>query len=188
MKIILGTGSPRRKELFGLLKLPYQVVVSNADEEVEYDTYLEMVEKIAMKKAKVLVQEFPNDLVITADTIVVCDNQVLGKPKDVEEARRMITLLSGRKHEVHTAVSIYTKTKSISFVNTSKVSVCKISEGEIEDYIHSKEPYDKAGGYGIQGDFAKYIEKIDGDFFSVMGLPVHQLYQALQTFDLSNIE
>ena len=122
----------------------------------------------------------PEDLVICADTIVLYKKQILGKPKDKEDARRMINLLSNNMHYVLTAVFISLNNRIETFVETTKVYVDKLTIDEIEDYINSPEPYDKAGAYGIQGTFSKYIIKINGDYYNVMGLPVNKTYKLLQ--------
>jgi septum formation protein len=180
MKIILGSKSPRRKELLELLGYEFVIKVSDVDETVQYTTYQEMVQKIAMKKAIAIHKDNINDLIISADTIVICNNQVLGKPKDINEARVMINLLKNKVHEVYTAVVCIHQETTINFLEVTKVWVTEITDEEIEEYIKTNEPYDKAGAYGIQGIFAKYIEKIDGDYYNVMGLPICRLNKELK--------
>lgn len=175
MDIILGSKSPRRKELLSLLGYDFKVVVSEVDEKVTYSSFKEMVLKIASKKAEAIARNYPNHLVIGADTIVVCSDEVLGKPKDKEDCRRMIQLLQGRSHFVYTAVILIYQNQIKKFIEETKVWVTKISDEEIETYINTSEPYDKAGGYAIQGIFSKYIAKINGDYYNVMGLPICHL-------------
>lgn len=182
MKIILGSKSPRRKELLSLLGLKFEIVVSDVDEEVEYTNYVEMVEKIAQKKADFLLKNHQDSLVICADTIVICNDMVLGKPKDKQDARRMISMLSDNVHEVYTAVNLTSKSRKVNFVEKTKVFVSNLTDDEIEEYINTDEPYDKAGAYGIQGIFARFIYKIEGDYYNVMGLPVSRLYHELKQF------
>src|SRR5690606_7506362 len=120
------------------------------------------------------------DLIICADTIVVLDDKILGKPRTIKDAKQMISLLQGRTHEVLTAVECAREKKVCSFVAKTKVTIAAMNEQEIFDYIQTDEPYDKAGGYAIQGLFAKYVEKIDGDYYNVMGLPLAKLYAVLK--------
>ena len=180
LQIILGSKSPRRKELLSLLGYDFKVVVSDIDENVTYTTYKEMVLKIALKKAEAISANYHDHLIICADTIVVCDNEVLGKPKDKEDCRRMIKMLANKAHFVDTAVVLIYKGLTYHFIEETKVWVTKISDDEIEEYINTDEPYDKAGGYGIQGIFGKYIEKINGDYYNVMGLPICHLNKEIK--------
>lgn len=175
MKIILGSKSPRRKELLNLLGYDFQIVVSDVDEKVAYSSFKDMVLKIALKKAEAIASNYLDYLIISADTIVVCGDEVLGKPKDRDDCRRMIKLLQGNTHFVYTAVVLMYQKETKYFVEETKVWVTKMSDEEIETYINTNEPYDKAGGYGIQGIFGKYIEKINGDYYNVMGLPICRL-------------
>lgn len=175
MKIILGSQSPRRKELLELLGYEFTVISPNVDETVEYTTFPEMVQKIAFKKAHHISQTYKDELIICADTIVVCEDECFGKPKSKEDAYYMIKALSGKPHSVYTAVACIYQGKEYGFVEETKCYVTDMTEEEILDYISTSEPYDKAGAYGIQGIFAKYIEKIDGDYYNVMGLPICHL-------------
>lgn len=180
MKIILGSKSPRRKELLSLLGYEFNVVVSDVDENVTYTTHQEMVLKIALKKAEPISASYPDDLIICADTIVVCNDVILGKPKDKEDCRKMIKFLENKDHFVSTAVVLVYKNQTYHFIEETQVWVSKISDEEIEEYISTTEPYDKAGGYGIQGIFSKFIEKINGDYYNVMGLPISRLYKEIK--------
>ena len=179
--LILGSKSPRRQEIMKMCGYDFKVVVSDVDENVEASSITDMSLKIAKKKCDAIYKDYQNDTVITADTIVVIDGIVLGKPNDKDEARYMIKKISGNMHEVYTSVVVKNKEKEIEFLESTKVYVSKLSDEEIEAYINTKEPYDKAGAYAIQGYFAKYIEKIEGDYYNVMGLPIHKLSEILDS-------
>ena len=172
-KIILGSASPRRKELLSQIGVPFEVRVSNKEE-----VYTNTVPKEIVKEAR-------NVIVIGADTIVVHEEQILGKPKDEQEAFEMIRSLQGDTHQVYTGVAVLDFDENgektvISHAVETKVSVNPMSTEEIQKYIESKEPMDKAGAYGIQGRFSAFIEKIEGDYFNVVGLPVSYVYQVLK--------
>lgn len=189
MKIILASQSPRRKEILTQAGFQFEVVVSDADENIKETNPEEMVKELSKIKAMAVADELDDDnqdyLIIGSDTVVAIDNEILGKPKDKDEARIMIGKLSGRTHEVYTGVTVYKKTVEAPCIDTfaecTKVHVAKLSDEEIEAYISTDEPYDKAGGYGIQGGFAKHIEKIDGDYYNVMGLPMHRVYSLIKS-------
>ncbi|MBO4666832.1 MAG: septum formation protein Maf [Bacilli bacterium] len=178
--IILGSKSPRRKEILEMVGLPFNVVIEDVDEDIKCSDYLDYPRLTAKKKGEPLVALYPNDIVLTADTIVYLDNKILGKPKTKEEAYEMIKLLSGRSHIVVTGVYIKTKDNEYNYSVETEVFVSKLSEKEINDYINTKEPYDKAGAYAIQGIFGKYIEKINGDYYNVMGLPINSIYEKIK--------
>ena len=178
--IILGSKSPRRKEILEMTGIPFKVVIEDVAEDVECDNYLDYPKLTAKKKGLPLVKSYHDDIIVTADTIVYCDGRILGKPKNKEEAYEMIELLSGRSHIVVTGVYIKTKTQEYNYSVETKVFVSKLSKEEINDYINTSEPYDKAGAYAIQGIFGKYIEKIDGDYYNVMGLPINSIYEKIK--------
>ena len=180
MKIILGSKSPRRKEIMEMAGYQFDVVVSNADENVSANSIEDMSLAIAQKKCDAISKLYPNDLIITADTIVVIDGKVLEKPKDKEDARRMIHLIQGRMHFVYTSVCVKYKDKEKNFIEKTKVYVGEMTDQEIKEYINIQEPYDKAGAYAIQGVFGKYISKIDGDYYNVMGLPIYKLNKVIK--------
>ena len=182
--IILGSKSPRRKEILEMTGIPFKVVIEDVAEDVKCDNYLDYPRLTAKKKGLPLVKLYQDDIIITADTIVYCDERILGKPKTKEEAYEMIKLISGRSHIVVTGVYIKTKTQEYNYSVETKVFVSKLGEDEINNYINTKEPYDKAGAYAIQGIFGKYIEKIDGDYYNVMGLPINSIYEKIKE-DLS---
>ena len=181
MNIILASQSPRRKELMGLLKVPFIVRVADIDETMDpgkapYDE----VARVSRLKAQAVPHE-TGDIVIAADTIVVCDDQVLGKPRDEQDAFRMLRLLSGRKHQVMTGLTVLQGGKSVSCTEVTGVCFRDLQDKEIDDYIATGEPMDKAGSYGIQGGAALFCERMVGDYYNVMGLPVCRLGQVLKT-------
>lgn len=183
MKLILASGSPRRKELLALLNIPFEVIVSNFDERIDQDKKLEdEIKRLSFGKAKSVFEKNEDAVVIGADTIVTIDNKVLGKPKDQEDAKRMLTLLSNNVHTVITGVTIMSKDKTETFASSSKVYFDQLTDNEIKEYILTKEPMDKAGAYAIQGIGSKFIKKIEGDYYSIVGLPINQIYQKLRAF------
>lgn len=188
MKILLGSNSPRRREILGLLKIPFTVVtIEGIDESYPPELELDKVsEYIANKKADAFLKRIRKDeLIITADTVVICDGKILGKPKDSEDAVKMLKFLSGKIHKVTTGVTVATKEKRVSFSSESYVKFADLTEDEIRYYVDTFHPLDKAGAYGIQEWIgAVAVAKIDGSFYNVMGLPVHRLYQALKAFQL----
>ncbi len=181
--IILASASPRRKELCELLELEFSVIP--AKNEIEIDEKIapeKAVELVALSKAEEVFSLNPQSTVIGSDTAVYCDNEFLGKPKDKEDARKMLKMLSGKTHFVYTGVAVINKDKRVSFCEKAAVTFMKLNDEEIEWYISTSEPYDKAGAYGVQGICARFIEKIEGDFYSIMGLPVNRLYKTLKDF------
>ena len=180
MEIILASGSPRRKELLGLCCPDFRVEVSGADEHVtEALSPEQLVARLAEKKASEVASRFPEAAVIGSDTVVELDGEILGKPHSREEAVSMLRHLSGREHRVHTAVQILSPAGSRSLVSTAEVHFAPMTDREIEWYVSTGEPMDKAGAYGIQGYACRYITGIRGDYYTVMGLPVQMLYRAL---------
>ena len=185
-KILLASKSPRRREIMNLLRIPYTVVtIDGIDESYPPELSPDMVsEYISNKKADVFLKIIGDDeMIITADTVVVCEGKILGKPKDAKEAMEMLRLLSGKTHIVTTGVTIATKEKRTSFSSVSYVTFADLTDDEIRFYVDTFHPFDKAGAYGIQEWIgAVAVAKIDGSFYNVMGLPVHRLYQALKEF------
>ena len=183
--IILGSQSPRRKELFSGLNLPFRVEVREIDENFPVDmAAFEVPEYLAIQKAIPFKDDFKkNDLLITSDTIVLINNQILGKPLDYKHAFEMLQLLSGRKHMVITGVCITTADKQITFSDRTDVFFKSLTSNEIDYYLTHYQPYDKAGSYGVQ-EWIGYvaIEKIEGSYFNVMGLPIQRLYEELLKF------
>ena len=160
-KVVLASASPRRQELIQLLGLKAEIHPSGIAEDVA--------------------KQYPKDyLVIGADTVVFFEERILGKPRNEEDAYRMLSALSGRTHQVYTGVSLHFQGKKMGFYEKTEVQFARLTEREIWDYIESKEPMDKAGAYGIQGRFAPFVKGIAGDYYNVMGLPLARLYQALK--------
>ena len=179
MQLILASQSPRRKELLGLLGLPFSVKVADIDETMDPGkSAAEEVARVSRAKAEAIAA--PADaVVIAADTIVVLDGRVLGKPADEAEAVRMLTGLSGKAHQVMTGVTVRRGSRVITHTEITEVYFRPLSEKEIAGYVASGEPMDKAGAYGIQGGAALFAEKLVGDYYNVMGLPVCRLWQML---------
>lgn len=178
--IILASTSPRRKELLSLLSIEFRIISKNTDETLDNDlTPIENVMKIAAQKAEAVANNYHESLIIGCDTIVVLDKQILGKPRDKEDAYRMLKSLSGRAHKVYTGVSLQNKSKELwmSFYEETTVYMKVLSDKEIWNYIATGDPMDKAGSYGIQTQGALFIEKIEGDYFNVVGLPISTLYE-----------
>ena len=183
-KIILASASPRRKELITIITDNIEIRPAECDETLpegigarEAVEYLSRIKNEAARKLS-----GDGDVVISADTVVAVNDEILGKPVDKEDARRMLNLLSGRVHQVYTGVTISDGKKHITFSEKTDVIFYKLTEKEIEDYISSSEPYDKAGSYGIQGKASLLIEGIKGDYFNVVGLPVARLKRELENF------
>lgn len=184
MQIVLGSKSARRKELLELMGYEFSVDGADTDETVrDYRDPEDYVRKIALKKSEVIAKRHPDKLVICADTVVCIKNEILGKPVSPDDARRMIRLLSGRCHYVLTAVVLDYRGRKVSFVEKTEVVIDRLTEEEIEEYVASDEPYDKAGAYAIQGRFAKHISKINGDYYNVMGLPINRLYHEIKNIE-----
>ena len=180
MRLILASQSPRRKELLGLFHIPFTVQVADIDETMDATKSPgDEVARVSLQKARAIPRE-TGDVVVAADTIVVCDGRVLGKPHSREEAVEMLSLLSGRDHQVMTGVTVLADKKSCTFTEVTDLHFRKLSPKEIQRYVDSGEPKDKAGAYGIQGGAALFAEKMVGDYYNVMGLPVCRLYQALK--------
>lgn len=185
-KIILGSNSPRRKELLAGLDIDFEVqVVPGIDESYPASMQAEDIPLfIAKKKAMAYWDSMTeNELLITADTIVWTFDKVLGKPTDRESAIQMLRILSGHEHKVITGVCVSTKSRSVDFSVSSTVCFAKLTEAEIEYYVDKYKPFDKAGAYGIQ-EWIGYVgvEAIKGSFYNVMGLPVQRLYSELKNF------
>lgn len=185
-KIVLASNSPRRKELLGGLGIDFEVRTLSGIDESYPDTLRgeEIPMYISGNKAEAYQAQMDDDeMIITADTIVYDDQQVLGKPKDADDAKRMLRQLSGHAHEVITGVSIVTKTKSVQFASTSKVYFANLTDEEIEYYVTNYKPFDKAGAYGIQ-EWIGFVgvTRIEGSYFNVMGLPIQKLYTELKSF------
>ena len=191
-KILLASNSPRRKELLAGLDLQFEVrVLQDIDESYPHDLpTLKIAEFISKKKADAYVETMADDeLVITADTVVILGDEVMGKPHDEADAKRMLGELSGRTHQVATGVTLSTKERQMSFSVVTDVTFKQLSADEIDYYVRTYHPMDKAGAYGIQ-EWIGYIgvTALKGSYFNVMGLPVQRIYEALKTFPDSKSE
>lgn len=182
MQLILASQSPRRKELLGLFHMPFTVRVADIDEAMDPGKApFDEVARVSAEKA-LAVSRQPEDIVIAADTIVVCDDEVLGKPKDEADAVRMLRMLSGRKHQVMTGLTVLQGDTVISCTEVTDIYFRPLTQEEILRYVQSGEPMDKAGAYGIQGGAALFARRIEGDYTNVVGLPVCRLWQLLRLF------
>ena len=180
MSLILASASPRRKELLEKFGIPFVIRVADIDETMAPDQ-LPYNEVARVSRAKALaVTHDETDIVIAADTIVVCENKVLGKPRDEAEAKATLRLLSGRDHQVMTGCTVLKADTIRTFTEVTDLHFRELRESEIEKYVLSGEPMDKAGSYGIQGGAALFCEKLAGDYYNVMGLPVCRLGEILR--------
>ena len=180
MNVILASQSPRRRELLGLFHIPFTVRVADVDETLipgaaPYDE----VARLSRMKA-LAVERAADDVVIAADTIVVCDGHILGKPKDADEAKAMLRLLSGRDHQVMSGMTVLRGDAAAVVTEVTDLHFRELTDKEINDYVASGEPMDKAGAYGIQGGAALFCQKLSGDYYNVVGLPVCRLAQILR--------
>ncbi len=186
-KYILASGSPRRRQLLAELGMDFEVIPAKGEEVITSDIPSKVVEELSNQKAieifhKLLRESTKSFVVIGADTVVSYSEKILGKPKDREDAERMIRSLQGNRHQVYTGVTVYygDKGESFTFSECTDVDVYPLTDAEIEAYLDTDEPYDKAGAYGIQGLFGKFVKGIDGDYNNVVGLPLSRLYQELK--------
>ena len=180
MQLILASASPRRKELLGLFHIPFTIRVADIDETMDHTrSPFDEVARVSRLKA-LAVERQEDDIVIAADTIVVCEGKVLGKPRDGAEAVEMLQLLSGRDHQVMTGCTVLQGQRGETFTEVTDLHFRPLSRKEIENYVASGEPMDKAGSYGIQGGAALFCERMVGDYYNVMGLPVCRLGQVLK--------
>lgn len=181
MQLILASQSPRRKELLGLFRIPFTVRVADIDETMQQTLPpFDEVARVSRLKAEA-VPHAADDVVIAADTIVVCGGQILGKPTDEADAFRMLRLLSGKDHQVMTGLTVLKGDTAAVCTEVTDIHFRPLSDREILDYIRTGEPMDKAGSYGIQGGAALFAEKIVGDYYNVVGLPVCRLGQILRS-------
>ena len=173
MNIILASNSPRRTQILTLAQIYHQVVPSACEETIAQNLEpYEVVESLSYQKAADVAKKYPNDIIIGADTIVVIDNQILGKPKNEQEAILMLEKLSAKTHHVITGITILSKNRCKTFHEITKVEIAQLSKQDIT-----------TGSYGIQGVFCKYITKIEGDYYNVMGLPIAKVYKELKEFN-----
>jgi len=181
LPIILASKSPRRQELLALMDLDFQVVLKEVDESYpEGLSPAEIAVYIAEKKGRAFIDERENSIVITADTIVAYDNEILGKPENAAHALEMLTKLSGSRHEVYTGVCLTYADQFLSFYDLTAVYFKALTQEQIQYYIDNYNPYDKAGAYGVQDWIGMVaVERIEGSYTNVMGLPTEKLYTAL---------
>ncbi len=181
-RIILASGSPRRQELLKFVVPEFDVIPSGAPEEAEGHPMRRVVE-LAQVKARDIAAQYPDALVIGADTLVAIRGRVLGKPQDEEESASMLRMLAGRTHKVYTGLALIQGEKVRTACCVTRVTFAQMSEAEIRAYVATGESLDKAGAYGIQGFAGKYIRGIRGCYYNVMGLPLHTLYTMLKEFE-----
>ena len=180
MNLILASASPRRKELLSLFGIPFVIRAADIDEAMDpAKAPFDEVARVSRLKA-LATEHSDHDVVIAADTIVVCGGEVLGKPRDEEDARRMLRLLSGRDHQVMTGVTVLYGGDAVTFTEVTDLHFRHLSDREIDRYVATGEPMDKAGSYGIQGGAALFCTGMKGDYYNVMGLPVCALGEVLK--------
>lgn len=189
--LILASSSPRRQELLREIGIPFQVHAANINEDqIAGESPIDYALRLAREKAQAVAAQYPQSYVLGADTIVVLNGEVLGKPKDYADAARMLRLLSGRAHEVTTAVSLITPSAiaqgmlAETHASTTKVYFRAIAEAEIQQYVAGGEPMDKAGAYAIQGGASRWTDRIEGEFSNVVGLPLSLVTEMLKTTGL----
>lgn len=182
-KIILASASPRRKELMELAGYDFEVICADIVEVVPEEAMTqEVVMSLALQKAQAVAAEHKEAVVIGSDTVVALDGKILGKPHSEQEACEMLRSLSGRTHKVFTGVAIVCGGKVKNFFDETDVEFYSLGDDEIKKYVATGEPTDKAGAYGIQGKGSVLVKRINGDFFSVMGLPIAKLYREMSDF------
>jgi septum formation protein len=184
-KIVLASKSPRRAEILRAVRWPFETMAADIDEtRGNCEDAVAYVERLAQMKAAVVAQKVWSGLVLGADTVVVIDGEILGKPRDSEDAGRMLTLLSGKWHEVLTGVALLragASNQSVIAHQITRVRFSEMSDAEIDWYVSTGEPMDKAGAYAIQGRAALFIEEIQGDYFNIVGLPVRLIFRLAQS-------
>jgi septum formation protein len=180
---VLASSSPRRRELLRNAGIDFDVRTVDVPEvHTPGETPIDFATRLAIAKAEAVAQHRPQDYVLGADTIVIVDGEILGKPSDASDAARMLRLLSGKSHEVTTAVCLIypdSSRKQITASETTRVHMAELTDADISAYIATKEPMDKAGAYAIQGIASRWIDRIEGDYFNVVGLPVARVYEIL---------
>lgn len=184
MRLILASGSARRRELLELMEYDFEVVATNADEDIALCAPGEYVEKLALMKAREILEKNPEACVVGCDTIVWLDGEIIGKPADAQDAFRILKKLIGKWHTVYTGVAVLTGESMNVFCDETNVKFNMLSDEELKGYISTGEPLDKAGAYGIQGPGSILVERVDGCYFTVMGLPNPALYQALKAIEV----
>jgi len=186
LKLVLASASPRREEILKKLNLKFTIVPAKIEEEkFRSSDPIKLVKTLALEKAKSVSELVEEAIVIAADTVVVCDGKILGKPEDEADAKKMLQYLSSNQHQVITGVAVLNSQTKESHVdhNITDVKMITMTENEIDNYIETGEPMDKAGSYAIQGFGGLFIEEIKGSYYSVVGLPIHQLAKLLDKFN-----
>ncbi len=191
-RLILASASPRRREILSRFGLPFDIIPADADESVPDGMDVrDVVEMLAARKCDAVcaLQGDMDYIVISSDTVVSCDGAILGKPADETEARAMLRMLSGREHEVYSGYAISDGVKKIVGAEATSVRFRELSDADIDAYIATKEPFDKAGGYGIQSLGCVFVSGIDGDYYNVMGFPIFKIARVLESeFGISLLE
>ncbi|EIT85344.1 Maf-like protein [Fictibacillus macauensis ZFHKF-1] len=187
-RLILASSSPRRKELLSMNSIKYEVIPSTIQEVMDPTlSSEELVCSLARQKAEDVWKRHKDAVVLGADTVVVIDETVMGKPEDRSDAVRTLQSLSGKTHTVYTGVCILSEEKECVFSVATEVTFWELSAAEIENYIETGEPFDKAGSYGIQGRGSRLVKRIEGDYYSVVGLPVSRVVRELDSFGISTV-
>jgi septum formation protein len=185
-QIVLASKSPRRKEILEQIGIPFKVDVSNFDEEsIKFKTPEGMVKKLSLEKAKIVAKRNPNSVILAADTTVVINKEIIGKPKSKQDAFRILSLLNNKWHEVITGFTLVKGRKIITKHVITKVKFKKLSKAEINAYVNTGEPMDKAGAYGIQDKAGLLIESVSGDYFNIVGLPIVVVGETLKEFGIN---
>jgi septum formation protein len=187
MRLILASASPRRRELLTQIGLRFDVIPAHIDETPHTsESPIAFVKRLALEKALAIHALHPGAFVLGADTTVAIENHILNKPADRVDAERMLRLLSSRTHQVHTGLALISPTRRRTHLETADVTFSPIAEADLAHYLLSPEPYDKAGAYGIQGFAARWIPRIDGDYFNVVGLPLAATVRLLRELGYSS--
>lgn len=183
--LILASSSPRRQALLQQVNIPFSIRKPDVDEsEITTGDPKEIVKQLAELKNDATPLRHEDEVILSADTVVSFDNKILEKPKDKHDAFQMLSLLSGTKHTVFTGVTIRSADKKVTFAEKTEVAFWALSGSEIDEYLSTDEPYDKAGAYGIQGAGAMFVKKINGDFYNVVGLPISRVIRELTAFSI----
>ena len=182
-RVLLASESPRRRELMNMTGIPFFVASAKIEENIDKSLPIgDAVAQLAKQKALAVFNNYPNEVIVAADTVVVINNEALGKPKDEQDARRMLEMLSGNTHQVITSVAILSNAMEDIFYEVTDVTFGELSKDTIDWYISTREYYDKAGGYAIQGKGIILVEKIHGDYANVVGLPMYRLMNKLRKY------
>lgn len=183
--LILASQSPRRREILENLGLCFRVIIADADESCSETDPRRYVEEVALRKGRAVLERLAaqgmtdDTIILAADTVVAAEGEILGKPRDRADAEHMLRLLSGKTHQVISGIALLTSQKTVTASEVTGVRFAPLSESDVDFYLSSDEPYDKAGGYAVQGLASLFIEGLDGDYFNVVGLPVKRLHDLL---------